>query len=109
MWWSVLNNKLKPSDLELLRVAWPQFQWTSLATVVGEYARLASDTVPEPLSTGAIAGYCRNGDVAAALMEAYAADPHIVRRILNGQTYPPVRGGCPPSLALLAFCSDGAA
>ena len=107
MWWSVVHNKLSPADLSRLREAWPQFQWAPLVTVIGEYALQASDSVPEPLSTGAIAGYCRHPGVAAGLMEAYATDAYIVRRVLNGQVYPPARGGCSPALALLAFYSAG--
>ena len=103
LWWSVIHHKLSPGDLARLRDARPQYQWAPLSAVVDEYMQLASDAVSEPLSTGAIAGYCRNPDVAAGGMEAYAGDPHIVRRVLNGQLYPPTRGACSPALALLAF------
>ena len=103
MWWSVVHNKLKPGDLALLREAWPQYQWSPLAAVVAEYSHAITETCPEPLLTRSVAACCRHETVRDCLVAAYEVDPFIVRRILNGQAYPPTRGECPPALALLPF------
>ena len=96
LWWSVVHNKLKPGDLDLLREAWPQFQWVPLTAVVTEYGQAISEACPEPLLTRSVAACCRHAGLGECLVEAYEADSFVVRCILNRQTFPPTRGECPP-------------
>ena len=107
MWWTVVHNKLGASDLARLREAWPQFVWEPLVSVIGSYSAALSPAHPEPIPTLRIVTHCRHAGVAAALGEAYRADPFVVRRILNGRASPPSHGECTPAMALVAFCPDG--
>ena len=107
MWWSVVHNKLGANDLARLREAWPQFAWEPLCSVIGSYTAAPTAARLEPILTTSIVAHCRHAGVAAALGEAYRADPFVVRRILNGRASPPSHGECAPAMALVAFCPDG--
>ena len=107
MWWTVVHNKLGANALARLREAWPQFVWEPLVSVISSYSAALSPAHPEPIPTMSIVAHCRHAGVAAALGEAYRADPFVVRRILNGRASPLSYGECAPTMALVAFCPDG--
>ena len=74
-----------------------------LTAVVTDYSQAIIEACPEPLLTRSVAACCRHAGLGACLVEAYEADPFVVRRILNRQAFPPTRGECAPALALLPF------
>jgi hypothetical protein len=104
LWWSVLHGKLSPSDIGHLQAAWPQYLWDPLATVVDGYCSDCLGGVTDPLPLPALLEAYAERSRALALETAAAADPAIVRRVINGAAYPPSAGGS-KQLALLSFCS----
>ena len=74
-----------------------------LTAVVTDYSQAIIEACPEPLLTRSVAACCRHAGLGECLVEAHEADPFVIRRILNGQAFPPTRGECAPALALLPF------